>query len=65
VEREPDLSLFSAEEIATMRSVATALGALSSEQLARLSHEEPAWSETPAKEMISYSWARELKGLES
>jgi putative zinc finger/helix-turn-helix YgiT family protein len=59
-EREPDLTAFSTEELATMRKVADRLGRKTSRQLRDLSHEERAWKDTSASEMISYEHAREL-----
>lgn len=59
--REPDLALFSAEEIATLRRVAEHLGRHTSRKLRDLSHEERAWQDTRPGEMISYECAAELR----
>lgn len=58
--RDADMSLFSAEEIETLRHVAEALGSLWSRELRERFHSEKAWTETPPKAMISYEWALEL-----
>ena len=58
--REPDLSLFSAEEIATLRRIESVLGHKTSKRLSELSHEERAWAETPKRAMIPYDLARDL-----
>jgi putative zinc finger/helix-turn-helix YgiT family protein len=58
--REPDLSLFDAEELATLRRVEAELGGDTSRQLSDRSHRERAWTETPTREMIPYEMARDL-----
>jgi putative zinc finger/helix-turn-helix YgiT family protein len=58
--REPDLSVFSGEEIATLRRVERVLGHKTSKRLSELSHEERAWAETPTRSMIPYDLARDL-----
>lgn len=59
--RTPDLTIFSAEEIAVINRVATELAGLTAGALAARSHKERAWIETPIKAKISYEWACELK----
>ncbi len=58
--REPDMTLFSDEEIATLRRVAKELAGLTSRALRDRSHTEKAWAETPQRQMISYETADEL-----
>jgi putative zinc finger/helix-turn-helix YgiT family protein len=59
-ERQPDLAVFSAEELATLRDVAESLGGKTSRQLKDLSHNERAWREAEAGEMIDYAFAKDL-----
>ncbi|MDP2181851.1 MAG: DUF4065 domain-containing protein [Actinomycetota bacterium] len=58
--RKPDMSLFSAEELATLRRVADELAGLTSKALRDRSHAEKAWAKTPQRKMISYEMADEL-----
>jgi len=58
--REPELSVFSAEEVATLRHIERVLGHKTSKRLSELSHEERAWAETPRQSMIPYDLARDL-----
>jgi len=58
--REPDLSAFSAEEIATLQRIARVLGHKTSKRLSELSHDERAWTATPTRSMIPYDLARDL-----
>lgn len=59
-QRQPDLSVFSPDEVAMMRRVAANLGAKTSRQLSDRSHRERAWVDTPKGEMIPYELARDL-----
>jgi putative zinc finger/helix-turn-helix YgiT family protein len=58
--REPDLSLFSDDELAMMRRVAEELGPKTSRQLSERSHKERAWADTATRAMIPYELARDL-----
>lgn len=58
--RLPDLTVFSAEELDTMRHVANTLGRKTSRQLRDQSHDERAWKETATGEMINYEFAKDL-----
>ncbi len=58
--REPDLSVFSTEEIETLKRIERVLGHKTSKRLSELSHEERAWAETPKRSMIPYDLARDL-----
>jgi putative zinc finger/helix-turn-helix YgiT family protein len=58
--REPDLSVFTEEELATIRAVAERLAHKTGRELSDMSHRERAWIETPQGQLIEYSWAREL-----
>jgi uncharacterized phage-associated protein/DNA-binding transcriptional regulator YiaG len=58
--REPDLSVFSTEEIETLNRVERVLGHKTSKRLSELSHEERAWADTPKRAMIPYDLARDL-----
>ena len=58
--REPDFSVLSAEEIATLNRIAKVLGHKTSKRLSELSHEEQAWTDTPLRSMIAYDLARDL-----
>jgi putative zinc finger/helix-turn-helix YgiT family protein len=59
-ERAPDLTLFSAEERATLKTVSDLLGGKTSKQLRDMSHTESAWRDTPDRAMIDYAKAAEL-----
>lgn len=59
--REPDLTVFTEEELATLRDIANRLGHRTSKELSDLSHQERAWKETPQRKMISYELASSLR----
>lgn len=59
-QRQPDLSLFSADELAMLQRVAQELGGMTSRQLSERSHHEQAWIDTPARAMIPYELGRNL-----
>ena len=58
--REPDMTLFSAEEQSSLANVVRVLGRKTSKQLRDLSHKESAWRNTPERAMIDYAKAAEL-----
>jgi putative zinc finger/helix-turn-helix YgiT family protein len=59
-ERVADLSVFSADEQATLQRIAEHLGDKTSRQLRDMSHAESAWRDTPERAMIDYSKAADL-----
>lgn len=54
--------VFSASEGQTLDAVVEQLGSMTGFQLKELSHKEPAWQETPARQRISYAFAARLVG---
>lgn len=58
---EPDLSVFTSEELTTLSAIAKRLGHLSSKQLSELSHGEEAWKDTFDGQLISYHLAIEMQ----
>ena len=58
--RGADLTVFSADEQATLRRIARDLGSKTSKQLRDMSHSEVAWQDTPERSMIDYAKAAEL-----
>ncbi len=58
--RQPDLSLFSKEEIETLQCIERELSRLTSRALSERSHAEKAWTETPPRQLISYEKASAL-----
>jgi hypothetical protein len=52
--RQPNLSLFEPEELATIESVLEQLRGLTARDVSELSHEEPGWQLTEAGETIPY-----------
>ena len=59
--RVADLSVFSESEVRVLECVRDRFAAATSKRLTDLSHGEAAYSRTPARQMISYQWASELK----
>lgn len=57
---EPDLSLFSKEELETINLVIEKLGSLGSKAIKDLSHKEAAYRMTAHREVIPYSFAKDL-----
>ncbi len=55
--REPDLSMFSTDELATVDSVLDDLAGLTGAQVSDLSHEEPPWRYTEFGDSIRYETA--------
>lgn len=58
---EPDLTIFSSEEIACLKKVTDFMRHLTSTQISKISHDEEGYKNTPEWEKISYEWARDLK----
>lgn len=56
-------TVFSEEELDTVRDVVERLGAKTSKYLVELTHTEKAWKETAHAKLISYEWAQELVGV--
>jgi uncharacterized phage-associated protein len=54
-------SVFSAEELETIRFVAGYFAGWSASRISRYSHAEPAWAETVDREAIPYSYAETLR----
>jgi len=52
---------FTATELSVLREVQRRLGELTPSEISDLSHDEPAWIETPNRELISYEWAQRLR----
>jgi len=59
--QEPDLSLFSDEELATMTYVKEHFKNTSSKGIGEISHREKGYEETSDKAIISYEFAKELQ----
>lgn len=55
-----DASLFTADEIAVLRTVKDRIAPLNGSQAAAWSHQQRAWLETPPNEVVSYSFAKDL-----
>ena len=52
---------FTDTELSVLREVQRRLGNMTPSEISDLSHEEPAWLETPNRELISYEWAQRLR----
>jgi len=63
VKRSAIDSEFSAEELSVIDRVVDKLGRKSAKELRDLTHTEKAWKETEYARMISYEYAKELKGI--
>jgi putative zinc finger/helix-turn-helix YgiT family protein len=60
--RRPAASLFTTREHEILRDVRTRLGRLTAKALSNLSHGEPGYQETQDGELISYRYAKVLRG---
>ncbi len=58
---QPCLSIFSKEELETIKYVLNRFKNLSSKEISELSHKEKAWKISKTKELISYELAKDLK----
>lgn len=58
--RKADMTVFSADERATLVRIAEQLGGKSSRELSEMSHSESAWRDTPERSMIDYAKATKL-----